>query len=75
MAYSRLSRLASFEDQVTKNDDVSVTFFGYLARELSHSYLLKEDEELYSEKQKRVSTFLRTPVELEKVRSHLTRGC
>ena len=50
---------------VTKN--VGVSFFSYLAGEVSHTYLLREDRELYSEKQKRVLTFMKTPRELEKV--------
>ena len=62
--------LASSEENgtTTMNGNVGVSFFGYLAGEVSHSYLLREDEQLYSEKQKRVSTFLRAPIELEKVR-------
>ena len=41
----------------------------YLFAEVSHGYLLEEDEQLYSEKQRRVSTFMKTPQELEQVRS------
>jgi len=39
----------------------------YLFAEVSHGYLMEEDEELYSEKQRRVSTFMKTPRELEKL--------
>ena len=39
----------------------------YLFAEVSHGYLLEEDEQLYSEKQRRVTTFMKTPRELEKV--------
>ena len=39
----------------------------YIFAEVSHGYLLEEDEQLYSEKQRRVSTFMKTPRELEKV--------
>jgi len=44
-----------------------ISFVRYLFAEVSHGYLMEEDEELYSEKQRRVSTFMKTPRELEKV--------
>ena len=40
----------------------------YILAEVSQGYLLEEDEQLYSERQRRVSTFMKTPRELEKVR-------
>ena len=60
-------------EHVTKH--VGVSFFSYLAREVSHSYMLREDEQLYSEKQKRVLTFMKTPRELEKVAGCILITC
>ena len=39
----------------------------YIVSEVSHGYLLEDDEQMYSERQRRVSTFMKTPRELEKV--------
>ena len=39
----------------------------YILAEVNHGYLLEEDERMYSDKQRRVSTFMKTPRELEKV--------
>ena len=50
-----------------ESEKAGISFFSYLAGEVSHSYLSSEDERMYSEKQKRVSTFLKAPLELEKV--------
>ena len=44
-----------------------LSFFRYLFAEVSHGYLLEEDDQMYSEKQRRVSTFMKAPRELEKV--------
>ena len=44
-----------------------LSFVSYILAEVSHGYLLEEDEQMYSEKQRRVSTFMKTPRELEKV--------
>ena len=44
-----------------------LSFISYILAEVSHGYLLEEDEQMYSEKQRRVSTFMKTPRELEKV--------
>ena len=41
--------------------------FRYVAGELSRGYLLERDEAMFSEKQRRVVTFMKTPRELEKV--------
>ena len=46
---------------------LGVSFLSYLKGEVTRGYLLQENEEMYSEKQKRVLTFMRTPRELEKV--------
>ena len=46
---------------------IGISFMRYLFAEVSHGYLLEEDEQLYSEKQRRVTTFMKTPRELEKV--------
>ena len=40
----------------------------YIITELTHGYELNDNEQIYSEKQRRVSTFMKTPRELEKVR-------
>lgn len=39
----------------------------YVAGELSRGYLLERDAAMFSEKQRRVLTFMKTPRELEKV--------
>ena len=39
----------------------------YVLSEVSHDYHLEEDKQMYSDKQRRVSTFMKTPRELEKV--------
>lgn len=44
-----------------------MSFSRYIFAEISRGYLLEEDEELYSEKHRRISTFMKTPRELEKV--------
>lgn len=44
-----------------------VSFINYFIAEVTHGYQLKEDEQVYSEKQRRVTTFMKTPRELEKV--------
>ena len=41
--------------------------YGYVAGELSRGYLLERNEAMFSEKQRRVVTFMKTPRELEKV--------
>ena len=41
--------------------------YGYVAGELSRGYLLERNEAMFSEKQRRVLTFMKTPRELEKV--------
>ena len=46
---------------------LDVSFIGYFVSEVTHGYQLKEDKDLYSEKQRRVTTFMKTPRELEKV--------
>ena len=50
---------------------LGVSFLGYLKGEVTRGYLLQENEEMYSEKQKRVLTFMRTPRELEKVENNI----
>ena len=47
-----------------------VSVWSYFMAELTHGYHLNENEKLYSEKQRRVSTFMKTPRELEKVCVH-----
>lgn len=47
-----------------------LSFISYILAEVSHGYLLEEDEQMYSEKQRRVSTFMKTPRELEKVNNY-----
>ena len=42
----------------------------YLFAEVTRGYLLEENEQLYTEKQRRFHTFMKTPRELEKV-SHV----
>lgn len=39
----------------------------YVFSEVSRGYLPEADEQLYTEKLRRVSTFMKTPRELEKV--------
>ncbi len=46
-----------------------VSLISYFITEVTHGYHLKEDEQIYSEKQRRITTFMKTPRELEKVRS------
>ena len=47
---------------------LGVSFFGYVVAEVTRGYLLEEDEQrLLSEKQRRVSRFMNTPREVEKV--------
>ena len=46
---------------------LGVSFFNYFVTEITHGYQLKEDKQLYSEKQRRVTTFMKTPREVEKV--------
>ena len=41
--------------------------YRYVVGELSRGYLLERDEAMFSEKQRRVVTFMKTPRELEKV--------
>ena len=47
-----------------------MSFTRYLFAEVTRGYLLEENEELYTEKQRRFHTFMKTPRELEKV-SHV----
>ena len=60
---------ASFMPYLTLNVCVyaGLSFISYILAEVSHGYLLEEDEQMYSEKRRRVSTFMKTPRELEKV--------
>ena len=44
------------------------SLFSYVRSELTRGYMQECDELLYSEKHRRVSTFMQTPRELEKVR-------
>ena len=44
----------------------------YVLSEVSRGYLPEADEQLYTEKLRRVSTFMKTPRELEKVGAGLT---
>ena len=44
-----------------------VSIWTYFIAELTHSYQLNENEQLYSQKLGRVSTFMKTSRELEKV--------
>ena len=46
---------------------VAAGIWRYIVTELTHGYELNENEQVYSEKQRRVSTFMKTPRELEKV--------
>ena len=46
---------------------LEISFIDYFISEVTHGYQLKEDKHLYSEKQRRVTTFMKTPRELEKV--------
>ena len=41
--------------------------YRYVVGELSRGYLVERDEAMFSEKQRRVNTFMKTPRELEKV--------
>ena len=50
-----------------------ISFFTFLKGEVTRGYLVQENKELYSEKQNRVLTFMRTPRELERVRKR-TQG-
>lgn len=43
------------------------SFVSYFISEVTHGYQLKQDKHLYSEKQRRITTFMKTPRELEKV--------
>ena len=43
------------------------SLFAYVRSELTRGYMQECDELLYSEKHRRVSTFMQTPRELEKV--------
>lgn len=45
-----------------------VSLYRYVMGELSRGYLMEEDKNMFTEKQKRVNTFMKTPRELEKVR-------
>ena len=49
------------------------SFFDYLREEITRGYRFQDNDELYSEKQKRVLTFMRTPRELEKVYTRESR--
>ena len=44
-----------------------MSLWDYLKREVSYGYLLRGREDIYSEKQQRILTIMRTPRELEKV--------
>ena len=44
-----------------------MSLWRYLVAEVSRGYLLEQDQLLYSEKQRRINTFMKTPRELEKV--------
>ena len=44
-----------------------VSLYRYVLGELSRGYLVEKDEAMFSEKQRRVLTFMKTPRELEKV--------
>ncbi len=46
---------------------IGVSFLSYFIAEATHGYELNEDEKLFSDKQRRVTTFMKTPRELEKV--------
>ena len=46
---------------------LDVSFISYIVSEVTHGYQLKEDKDLFSEKQRRITTFMKTPRELEKV--------
>lgn len=48
---------------------LDVSFISYIVSEVTHGYQLKEDKDLFSEKQRRITTFMKTPRELEKVRA------
>ena len=50
-----------------------VSLYHYVMGELSRGYLMEEDKNMFTEKQKRVNTFMKTPRELEKVRYRLRR--
>lgn len=56
---------------LTNNKFADVSFFGYFVAEVTHGYHLNEDKQMYSEKQRRITTFMKTPRELEKVRVEL----
>ena len=49
---------------------VMESVYQYVVGELSRGYLVEEDEAMFSEKQRRVLTFMKTPRELEKVCCH-----
>ena len=46
---------------------VLVYVYRYVVGELFRGYLVERDEAMFSEKQRRVNTFMKTPRELEKV--------
>lgn len=46
---------------------IGKSLFDYLKEEITRGYRFQDNDELYSEKQKRVLIFMRTPRELEKV--------
>ena len=48
-----------------------MSLWDYLKREVSYGYLLRGREDIYSEKQQRILTIMRTPRELEKVNTIL----
>lgn len=48
---------------------LGVSLLSFLRSEVTRGYLVSEDEDLYTEKQRRVLTFWKTPRELEKVSS------
>lgn len=49
------------------DEERNISFGSYFFSELTHGYELKDDKHLYSEKQRRITTFMKTPRELEKL--------
>ena len=51
------------------SDGSRMSFVRYIFAEVSRGYLMEYEEDEYTEKQRRVLTFMKTPRELEKVSS------
>lgn len=49
----------------------NISLFSYLYAELTRGYLLEHDEAKFTEKRERVQTFMKIPMELEKVNTRI----